>query len=95
MHQITMIAIANQTLKTIKPYEINPVTSKKIERIVIANIDSAIESRYFLDMFILFVYSPTIPRSSSKNQRTHSKQIRLLSSFTQKKMLPMDRWQKY
>jgi len=45
-------------LKTINPYEMNPVTSKKNDRIVITSIGSTIENRYFFDTFTPYTQAP-------------------------------------
>ncbi|MBO9326980.1 MAG: hypothetical protein J7463_16960, partial [Roseiflexus sp.] len=58
MHQIIIIASVSQMLKTINPYEMNPVTSKKNDRIVITSIGSTIENRYFFDTFTPYTQAP-------------------------------------
>jgi hypothetical protein len=66
MHQITIIASVSQMLKIINPYEMNPVTSKKNDRIVITSIDSTIENRYFFDTFTPYAQAPKYEFSRPK-----------------------------
>lgn len=48
------IANVNQILKTIIPYEINPVTSKKRDMTKITDMDNAMKRGYRFDIFIPF-----------------------------------------
>jgi hypothetical protein len=59
--QKKIITKVNQILKTIIPYEINPVTSKTKDRTNITNMDNAMKRKYRLYIVVPFKSSQKLP----------------------------------